>query len=136
MKPTQRLLQALSTRKISNPLLEIKVKDICRLEIEKLKLEASSSYSNEAIASLREENNLLNERIQELESHYESVREEARTLSDKNKSLMIVIRLLGKESQASTKEERISSTRIPDNKGPSRETAEAGVLPLHFETRR
>ena len=29
---------------------------------------------------------------------------------------MTVIRLLGKESQASTKEERISSTRIPDNK--------------------
>ena len=92
--------------------IEIKVKDVCRLEIERLKLEASSSYSNETIASLREENNLLNERIQELEFRYESVREEARSLSDDNKSLMTVIRLLGKESQTSTKEERISSTRI------------------------
>ena len=96
--------------------IEIKVKDVCRLEIERLKLEASSSYSNETIASLREENNLLNERIQELESRYESVREEARSLSDDNKSLMTVIRLLGKESQAPTQEERISSTRIADNK--------------------
>ena len=97
--------------------IEIKVKDVCRLEIERLKLEARSSYSNETIASLREENNLLNERIQELESRYKSVREEARSLSDDNKSLMTVIRLLGKESQAPTQEERISSTRIADNKG-------------------
>ena len=96
--------------------IEIKVKYVCRLEIERLKLEASSSYSNETIASLREENNLLNERIQELESRYERVREEARSLSDENKSLMTVIRLLGKESQASTKEERITSTGIADNK--------------------
>ena len=84
--------------------IEIKVKEVCRLEVEKLKLEASTSYSNETIASLREENNLLNIRLQELESHYESVREEARTLSDENKSLMTVIRLLNKESQVATKE--------------------------------
>ena len=38
--------------------IEIKVKEVCRLEIEKLKQEASTSYSNETIASLREENNL------------------------------------------------------------------------------
>ena len=29
--------------------IEIKVKEVCRLEIEKLKLEASTSYSNETI---------------------------------------------------------------------------------------
>ena len=57
--------------------IEIKVKEVCRLEVEKLKLEASTSYSNETIASLRDENNLLNIRLQELESRYESVREEA-----------------------------------------------------------
>ena len=50
--------------------IEIRVKEVYRLEIEKLKLEASAS--NEIITSLREENNLLNERIQELESRYES----------------------------------------------------------------
>ena len=35
--------------------IEIKVKEVCRLEVDKLKLEASTSYSNETIASLREE---------------------------------------------------------------------------------
>ena len=91
--------------------IEIKVKDVCRLEIEKLKLEASSSYSNETIASLREENGLLNERIQELESRYESVREEAVILNGENKRLMTVIRLLGKESKVVTKEERSNTPR-------------------------
>ena len=56
--------------------IEIKVKEVCRLEIEKLKQEASTSYSNETIASLWEENNLLNIRLQELESLNESLREE------------------------------------------------------------
>jgi len=56
--------------------IEIKVKDVCRLEIENLKSETTSSCSNETIASLREENNLLNGRIQELESRYESVTQE------------------------------------------------------------
>ena len=56
--------------------IEIKVKEVCRLEIEKLKQEASTSYSNETIASLWEENNLLNIRLQELESRNESLREE------------------------------------------------------------
>ena len=83
--------------------IEIKVKEVCRLEIENLKQEASASYSNETIASLREENNLLNIRLQELESCNESLREEARTLSDENKSLMTVIRLLN--NQAATKED-------------------------------
>ena len=32
--------------------IEIKVKEVCRLEIEKLKLDASASYSNETIAWL------------------------------------------------------------------------------------
>ena len=95
--------------------IEIKVKEVCRLEVEKLKLEASTSYSNETIASLREENNLLNIRLQELESRYESVREEARTLSDENKSLMTVIRLLNKESQVATKEEGKHIARDADN---------------------
>ena len=56
--------------------IEIKVKEVCRLEIEKLKQEASTSYSSETIASLWEENNLLNIRLQELESRNESLREE------------------------------------------------------------
>ena len=71
--------------------IEIKVKEVCRLEVQKRKLEASTSYSNETIATLREENNLLNIRLQELKSRYESVREEARNLSDQNKILMTVI---------------------------------------------
>ena len=54
--------------------IEIKVKEVCRLEIEKLKQEASTSYSNETIASLREENNLLNIRLQELQSRNDSLK--------------------------------------------------------------
>ena len=81
------------------------MKEVFRLEIEKLKLEASTLYSNETIASLREENHLLHIRLQELESRYERVREEARTLGEENKSLMTVIRLLNKESQVATKDE-------------------------------
>ena len=83
--------------------IEITVKEVCRLEIEKLKQEASTSYSNETIASLREENNLLNIRLQELQSRNDSLREEARTLSDDNRSLMTVIRLLN--NQAAMKED-------------------------------
>ena len=59
LKPTQRLLQALSkvrtfiqgTLNVEDiySFIEIKVKNVSRLEIEKLKLEASSSYSNETI---------------------------------------------------------------------------------------
>ena len=56
--------------------IEIKVKEVCRLEIEKLKQKVGTSYSNETIASLWEENNLLNIRLQELESRNESLREE------------------------------------------------------------
>ena len=56
--------------------IEIKVKEVCRLEIEKLKQKVSTSYSNETIASLWEEKNLLNIRLQELESRNESLREE------------------------------------------------------------
>ena len=77
--------------------IKIKVKEVCRVEVEKPKLEASTSYSNETIASLQKENNLLNIRLQGLESRYESVKEEARTLSDENKSLMTVISLLNKK---------------------------------------
>ena len=93
--------------------IEIKVKEVCRLEIEKLKQEASTSYSNETIASLREENNLLNIRLQELQSRNDSLREEARTLSDDNKSLMTVIRLLN--NQAAMKEDGKCFSRNADN---------------------
>ena len=55
-----------------------------------------------------------NIRLQELESRYERVREEARTLSDENKSLITVIRLLNKESQVATKEEGKNIARDTD----------------------
>ena len=95
--------------------IEIKVKEVCRLEIEKLKQEASTSYSNETIASLREDKNLLtsNIRLQELQSRNDSLWEEARTLSDENKSLMTVIRLLN--NQAATKEDGKCFSRNADN---------------------
>ena len=64
--------------------------------------------------TLREKNNLLNIRLQELEARYERVREEARTLSDEDKSLMTVIRLLNKESQVATKEEGKNIARDTD----------------------
>ncbi|CAH3140907.1 unnamed protein product, partial [Porites evermanni] len=97
--------------------IEIKVKEVCQMRSAKpgnhLKQEASTSYSNETISSLREENNLLNIRLQELQSRNDSLREEARTLSDENKSLMTVIRLLN--NQAATKEDGRCYSRNADN---------------------
>ena len=95
--------------------IKIKVKEVCHVEVEKPKLEASTSYSNETIASLQKENNLLNIRLQGLESRYESVKEEARTLSDENKSLMTVISLLNKESKVATKKEGKNIARDDNN---------------------
>ena len=55
----------------------------------------------------------LNVRLQELESRNLSIREEARTLSDENKSLMTVIRLLN--NQAAMKEDGKCFSRNADN---------------------
>ena len=63
-------------------------------KIEKLKSEASISYVNETITTLESENDTLKQRLQEMESRYTSMKKEAKTLRDENKSLMTVIRLL------------------------------------------
>lgn len=97
----------------------------------KLKLEgSSSSYLNETIASLREENGLLKERIRELVSCYESIREDARILREENKSLMTVIPLLGKKSRPlkyksqNSNEEKCSSDGV-NGMSPVRHTNES-----------
>ena len=93
--------------------IEIKVKEVCHLEIEKRKQEASTSYPNETIVSVQEKNNQLNIGLQELQSRNDSLREEARTLSDESKSLMAVIALLN--NQAGTKEDGKFLSRNADN---------------------
>ena len=50
--------------------IETKVKEACRLEIENLESEASASYANELVTSLQNENKDLQDKLQELESHY------------------------------------------------------------------
>ena len=62
------------------------MREVCRREVEKLKSEASSSYANETISLLQKENDTLKQRLQELESRYNSVKLEATTLIDENKS--------------------------------------------------
>ena len=79
--------------------IETKVREVCLHEIEKLKSEASSSYANETISSLQKENDTLKQRLQELESRHTSMKQEATTLIDENKSLMTAIRLLNNELQ-------------------------------------
>ena len=82
--------------------IEAKVREVCRLEIEKLKSEASSFYANETISSLQKENDTLKQRLQELESRHTSMKQDATTLTliDENKSLLTAIRLLNSELQA------------------------------------
>ena len=86
--------------------IETKVRDVCLHEIEKLKSEASSSYANETISSLQKENDILKQRLQELESRHTSMKQEATILIDENKSLMTAIRLLNNELQTVLKEWR------------------------------
>ena len=83
--------------------IEAKVREICCHEIEKLKAEASESYANETITSLQRENDTLKQRLQEMESGYASMKDEANNLNNENKSLMTVIRLLNNELQTALK---------------------------------
>ena len=73
--------------------IETKVREVCLHEIEKLKSEASSFYANENISSLQKENGTLKQRLRELESRHTSMKKEATTLVDENKSLMTATRL-------------------------------------------
>ena len=80
------------------------MRKVCLHEIEKLKSEASSSYANGTISSLQKENDILKQRLQELESRHTSMKQEATILVDENKSLMTAIRLLNNELQTVLKE--------------------------------
>ena len=71
--------------------IEAKVKEVCRLEIENLKSEASASYANELVISLQNENKDLQEKLQELESHHIILKQEANSLREENKSLLTAI---------------------------------------------
>ena len=58
----------------------IKVKEVCRFEIENLKSEASASYTNELVISLQNENKDLQDKLQKLESHHTILKQEANSL--------------------------------------------------------
>ena len=95
------------------------MREVCLHEIEKLKSEASSSYANETISSLQKENDTLKQRLQELESRHTSMKQEATTLIDENKSLMTAIRLLNNELQTVMKADNMRCSRPnerPDKK--------------------
>ena len=95
------------------------MRELCLHEFEKLKLEASSSYANETISSLQKENDTLKQRLQELESRHTSMKQEATTLIDENKSLMTAIRLLNNELQTVLKADDVRCSRPnerPDKK--------------------
>ena len=99
--------------------IETKVREVCIHEIKKLKSEASSSYANETISSLQKENDTLKQRLQELESRHTSMKQEATTFSDENKSLMTAIRLLNNELQTVLKADEVRCSRPnerPDKK--------------------
>ena len=99
--------------------IETKVREVCLHEIEKLKSEASSSYANETISSLQKENDTLKQRLQELESRHTSMKQEATTLIDENKSLMTAIMLLNNELQTVLKADDVRCSRPnerPDKK--------------------
>ena len=99
--------------------IETKVREVCLHEIEKLKSEASSSYANETISSLQKENDTLKQRLQELESRHTSMKQDATTLIDENKSLMTAIRLLNNELQTVLKADDVRCSRpneLPNKK--------------------
>ena len=79
--------------------IEVKVKDVCRFEIDNLKSEASASYANKLIISLQNENKELKEKLQELESNHTILKQESNSLREENKSLLTVIRLMHNELQ-------------------------------------
>ena len=85
--------------------IEAKRKEICCREIETLKSEASTSYASEKIISLQNENDMLQQKLKELENRYESARvEQEFSPADEDKSLLTAIRLLNNEFQNSRKE--------------------------------
>ena len=65
-----------SITSVINSFIEAKGKEICCREIETLKSEASTSYASETIISLQNENDMLQQKLKELENRYESVRVE------------------------------------------------------------
>ena len=90
--------------------IEAKVKEVCRFEIENLKSEASASYANDLVLSLRNENKDLQDKLQDLESHYITLKREANSLRDENKSLLTAIRLMNNELQNPTEVKSVPST--------------------------
>ena len=74
-----------------------RIKEVCGHEIEKFRDEIfadsnAPSTANNAnkLKKLQHENNKLHSRIREIESQYDSLRQEAKIISDENKSLATV----------------------------------------------
>ena len=58
--------------------IEAKVREVSCKEIENLKSQASTSHANETIKTLESENDTLTQRLRKMESHYTSMKEEAK----------------------------------------------------------
>ena len=110
------------------------MREVCLYEIEKLKPEASSSYANETISSLQKENDTLKQRLQELESRHTSMKQEATTLIDENKSFMTAIRLLNNEMQIVLKADDVRSSR-PNERPDKKEWQVVGAKKKKKKTR-
>ena len=109
--------------------IEAKVKEVCRLEIENLKSEASASYANELVISLQNENKDIQEKLQELESHHIILKQEANSLREENKSLLTAIRLMNNELQNPNEEKCVPT--ISTNLHDQISEGVNGVSPVH-----
>ena len=95
--------------------IEAKVKEVCRFKIENLKSEASTSYANELVISLQNENKEVQDKLQELEFHHIILKQEANSLREENKSLLTVIIQMNKfQNPNEVKSVPTASTNLHD----------------------
>ena len=109
--------------------IEANVKEICRLEIEHLKSEASASYANELVISLQNENKDLQDKLQELEFHHTILKQEANSLREENRSLLTAIRLMSNELQNPNEAKCVPATST--NLHEQISECVNGVSPMH-----
>ena len=85
-----------------------------RHEIHGHLLSKSPSVEKSELAKLQDENNALKQRLSDIENRYDSLKREAETMYDENKSLMTALRLVNSEIVIENKNLDIKSSK---NKG-------------------
>ena len=85
-----------------------------RHEIHGHLLSKSPSVEKSELAKLQDENNALKQRLSDIENRYDSLKREAETMYDENKSLMTALRLVNSENVKENKNLDIKSSK---NKG-------------------